>query len=98
MAAIKKRAKGKLSLTFWWKGKQQIKALGTDDPQEAERIKKDAEEQLASIRRGESAVASRLLAEGISIVDVLFGSPEVTARLGNPTDDNPLTLAELLDV
>ena len=96
-ASLRKRTNGKYSLDFRWKGKPHIKALGTDDLQEAEQIRKDADEQLARIRRGESAVASRLLAEGISIVDVLFGSPEVTAKLGSATEDNPLTLAELAD-
>ncbi|MCP4594828.1 MAG: site-specific integrase [bacterium] len=97
MAFLRKRASGNYALSFKWKGKSHIKALGTNDEQAAQAIKKDADEQLARIRRGESAVASRLLAEGISIVDVLFGSPEVTAKLGTATEDNPLTMAELLD-
>ncbi|NOX58379.1 MAG: hypothetical protein GXP29_05900, partial [Planctomycetes bacterium] len=97
MASLRKRANGKYSLDFRWKGGPHIKALGTDNLHEAERIKKDAEEQLTRIRRGESAVASKLLSEGTSIVDVLFGSPEVTAKLGHATDDNPLTIADLVD-
>ena len=84
MASLRKRSNGKYSLDFRWKGKAHIKALGTDNEQEAEQIKKDAEDQLARIRRGESALASRLLAEGFSILDVLFGCPEIASRLTIP--------------
>ena len=58
MAFLRKRANGMYSLAFWWKGKIYIKALGTDDEQAANEIKKDAEEQLTRIRRGETALAS----------------------------------------
>ena len=74
MAFLRKRASGNYSLSFKWKGKSYIKSLGTDDEQEAEQIKKDANEQLDRIRMGQSAVASQLLADGHSILDVLFGS------------------------
>jgi hypothetical protein len=74
MASIKKRNNGNLSLVFRWQGKQWIKALGTTDEKEAEQIKKDAGAQLDRIRQGESPLAARLLADGISITDVLFGS------------------------
>ena len=97
MAFLRKRAGGKYSLSFWWKGKTHMKALGTDNLQEAERIKQDAEEQLGRIRRGDSAVASRLLAEGYSIVDVLFGSEETGHLIPATCDDNPLTLSQLRD-
>ncbi len=93
MAFLRKRASGKLSLVFWWKGKSHIKALGNEDEQEAEQIKKDAEDQLARIRRGESALASRLLSEGFSIVDVLFGSSEIATRLTETAEGNPSPLA-----
>ena len=59
MASLRLR-KGRYSLVFWWKGKQHIKALGTDNLQEAEQIKKDAEEQIQRIRNGQSALASKL--------------------------------------
>lgn len=74
MAFLRKRASGNYALSFKWKGKSYIKALGTDDEQVANGTKKDAEEQLSRIRRGESALASKLLADGHSIVDVHFGS------------------------
>ena len=97
MASLRRRSNGKYSLDFRWKGKPHIKALGTDDFQEAEQIRKDAEDQLARIRRGESALASRLLAEGFSILDVLFGSPEIASRLTETAEGNPLPLGELLN-
>ena len=97
MAFIRKRANGMLSLTFFWKGKRCIKALGSTSENEAKKVKKDVEDQLARIRRGQSPKATRLLAQGIPIVDVIFGSPEVTTLLASTTDDNPLTLADLAD-
>jgi integrase len=97
MAFIRERSNGMLSLDFCWKGKRYIKALQTTDEREAKKIKKKTEDQLSRIRRGQSIQATRLLAEGISIVDVLFGSPQVTMRLGSTSDDNPLTLADLAD-
>ena len=54
MASIKKRSNGNLSLVFWWQGKQCIKALGTTNEHEAERIKQDAEAQLDRVRQGKS--------------------------------------------
>lgn len=96
MAFIRKRANGQLSLVFWWQGKQSIKALGTTDEEEAGRIEQDAEDQLDRIRQGKSPLAARLLADGIPITDVLFGSPEVALRLGKePGNDNPQPLGEL---
>ena len=95
MAFLRKRANGIYSLAFWWKGKTHIKALGTDDKQAADQVKQDADEQLARIRRGESALASKLLADGHSIVDVLFGSQEIGHLISSPADDDPLTLSEL---
>ena len=96
MAFIRKRANGQLSLVFWWEGKQYIKALKTADEGEAQRIKQDAEAQLDRIRKGKSPIAARLLADGISIVDVLFGSPEVALRIGKePGNEKPLPLGEL---
>jgi len=97
MAFLRKRASGNYSVVFKWKGKAHIKALGTDDLDEAERIKQDAEDQLARIRSGESALASKLLADGHSIMDVLFGSEEIGHLIASPADDNPLTLSELRD-
>jgi hypothetical protein len=58
MAFLRKRASGDYSLSFKWKGKSYIKALGTDDEQAANEIKQEAEDQLARIRKGESALAS----------------------------------------
>ena len=95
MAFLRKRASGKYSLSFKWKGRSYIKALGTDDEQDANKIKEDAEAQLTRIRRGESALASKLLADGHSIVDVLFGSEKIAHLINSPADDNPLTLSEL---
>ncbi len=95
MAFLRKRASGNYSLSFKWKGKSYIKALGTDDEQAANAIKQDAEDQIARIRSGESALASKLLADGHSIVDVLFGSEEIGHLLASPADENPLTISQL---
>jgi hypothetical protein len=98
MAFLRRRANGMYSLSFWWKGKSYIRALGTDNEAEAKQIKKDAEEQLDRIRKGKSAVASRLLADGHSILDVPFASDKTAHLIGQETaDDNPLTLSELRD-
>jgi hypothetical protein len=90
MAFLRKRASGNYSLSFKWKGKSRIKALGTNDEQIANEVKKDAEEQLKRIRRGESALASKLLADGHDILDVLFGSEKTAHLVPSTTDDNPL--------
>ncbi|MCH7840265.1 MAG: hypothetical protein IID38_08535 [Planctomycetes bacterium] len=95
MAFLRKRASGNYALAWKWKGKSYIKGLGTKDLAEAEQIKQDAEDQLARIRSGESALASKLLADGHSIVDVLFGSEEIGHLIASPADDNPLTLSQL---
>ncbi len=42
MAFLRKRASGNYALSFKWKGKSYIKALGTDDEQVAKGIKQDA--------------------------------------------------------
>ena len=60
-----------------------------------ERIRQDAVDQLARIRSGESALASKLLADGHSIVDVLFGSEAIGHLTASPADDNPLTISQL---
>ncbi len=96
MAFLRKRGK-KYSLSFKWRGKSYIKALDTTSEREAKRIKKDAETQLDRIKRGRSPAASKLLAEGFSIVDVLFGSPEVATRLDLQPEDSPLTIGDLYD-
>ncbi len=95
MAFLRKRASGNYSLVFKWKGKAYIKALGTKDRSQAEQIKQDAEDQLARIRTGQSALASKLLADGHSIVDVLFGSEKIGHLIASPADDNPLTISQL---
>jgi hypothetical protein len=61
MAFLRKRASGNYALAWKWKGKSYIKGLGTNDLPEAEQIKQDAVDQLARIRSGESALASKLL-------------------------------------
>lgn len=94
MAFLRKRA-GVYHVVFWWDGKQRIKSLGTEDETEATRIKQDAEDQITRIRRGESALASKLLADGHDILDVLFGSAKIAHLVKSPADDNPLTLSEL---
>ncbi len=95
MAFLRKRASGNYALAWKWKGKSYIKGLGTKDLAEAVQIKQDAVDQLARIRRGESALASKLLADGHSIVDVLFGSEEIGHLIASPADDNPLTISQL---
>ena len=95
MAALRKRAGGRYSLDFRWEGRPYIRALGTTNQNEAARLKRDAETQLQRIRSGRSALAAKLLDEGFSIVDVLFGSPAIATRIGDQPDQNPTTLAEL---
>ncbi len=95
MAFLRQRASGNYGLSWKWKGKTYIKGLATKNLAEAEQIKRDAVDQLARIRSGESALASKLLADGHSIVDVLFGSEKVGHLIASTTDDNPLTLSEL---
>ena len=80
MAFLRKRASGNYSLVFKWKGKSYIKALSTKDRSQAEQIKQDAEDQLARIRSGKKTLASRILADGHSIVDVLLGCEAIAQR------------------
>ncbi len=95
MAFLRKRASGNYALSWKWKGKSYIKGLGTKDLTEAEQTKQDAVDQLARIRSGESSLASKLLADGHSIVDVLFGSEDIGHLTASPADDNPLTISQL---
>ena len=95
MPFLRKRASGNYALSWKWKGKSYIKGLGTKDLAEAEQVKRDAVDQLVRIRSGESALASKLLADGHSIVDVLFGSEEIGHLTASPADDNPLTISQL---
>jgi hypothetical protein len=59
MGYVRKRANGQLAFVFSWKGTKHTKGLGTTDEGEAEAIRKEANEQLDRIRRGESALASQ---------------------------------------
>ncbi len=77
MGYIRKRTNGQLAFVFAWKGKKHTKGLGTADQKTANQIREDANEQLTRIRSGQSALASKLLADGHSIMDVLFGSEEI---------------------
>ena len=95
MAYLRKRSGGRFSLLIYWQGKKHLKGLGTTNPAEAAQIERDAEEQLRRIRNGESPKATQLLDEGFSIVDVLFGCPEIDRRLASDPNANPLTLREL---
>ena len=95
MAFLRQRTRGNYALAWKWKGSSYIKGLGTKDLAEAKRIKQDAVDQLARIRSGESALASKLLADSHSILDVLFGADEIGHLIASPADDNPLTLSQL---
>ena len=97
MAYIRRRSGERFSLLIYWKGKKHQKGLGTTDPAVATRIKADVEEQLRRIRNGEAPKATHLLDEGFSIVDVLFGCPEIDKRLASDPEANPLTLRNLSD-
>ena len=88
MAFLRKRGQ-KYSLSFKWKHRSYIRALGTTSEREARQIKKDAEAQLDRIRRGQSPAASKFLAGGFSIVDILFDSPDVAARLRLQPENKP---------
>ena len=94
MAFLRKRASGNYALSWKWKGKSYIKGLGTKHLAEAEQIRQDAVDQLARIRSGDSALASKLLADGHSIVDVLYDSEDIGHLIASPAGDNPLTLSE----
>lgn len=91
MGFIRKRAGGQLAFVFSWKGKKHIKSLSTTDEDEAEQIRKDANEQLERIRKGRNALASKLLADGHSIMNVLFGSDKIAHLIERKTDDNPFS-------
>ena len=95
MAFLRKRTSGNYAHSWKWKGQSYIKGLGTKDLAEAEQIRQDAVGQLARIRREESALASKLLADGHSIVEVLFGSEEIGHLIASPADDNPLNISQL---
>ncbi|MFQ5463534.1 MAG: tyrosine-type recombinase/integrase [Phycisphaerae bacterium] len=95
MGYVRTRTNGQLAFVFSWKGKKHTKGLGTTDEKVAEQIRQDANAQLDRIRKGESALASKLLADGHSIVDVLFGSEEIGHLIASPADDNPLTVSQL---
>jgi len=97
MGFIRKRANGTLAYVFMWKGKRHTKNLGTTEEKEADNLRRDADEQLNRIRKGRSALASKLLADGHSIMDVLFGSDQTAHLLPAKSDDNPLTLSQLRD-
>ena len=73
------------------------KSLRTSDPSHAGRVKDDVEAQLDRISRGRSPIASMLLSEGFSIVDVLFGSPQTISRLDNDSKGNPNSIADLFE-
>ncbi|MCH7702890.1 MAG: site-specific integrase [Planctomycetes bacterium] len=79
------------------KQKPYTRSLRTTDLQTAERIRRDVEDQLERINSGRSPVASKLLADGFSIIAVLFGSPEVATRLDGESDHNPLAIGYLCD-
>ena len=98
MAYLRRRSGGRFSLLIYWKGKKHQKGLCTTDSTDAAQIKLDVEEQLRRIRNGEASKATQLLDEGFSIVDVLFGCPEIDKRLASDPEANPLTLRELSDV
>ena len=97
MAYLRRRSGGRFSLLIYWKGKKHQKGLCTTDSTDAAQIKLDVEEQLRRIRNGEASKATQLLDEGFSIVDVLFGCPEIDKRLTSDPEANPLTLRELSD-
>ena len=61
MGYIRTRANGQLAFVFSWRGKKHTKGLGTTAEQAAEHIRQDANEQLDRIRKGESALASKLI-------------------------------------
>ena len=97
VAYIRKRRGGSLSILIYWDGKKHQKGLGTTDPSEAARIKREVEEQIERLRKGEAPEAMKLLNEGFSITDILFGCPEIDKRQAADPNANPLTLRELSD-
>ena len=89
MGYVRKRSNGQRAFVFSWKGTKHTKGLGTTNEQEAERIRQQANEQLDRIPRGDGAMASKLLADGHSIMDVLFASEETGRLIASPIAGNP---------
>ncbi len=87
MASLKKRGR-KCLIQFYWRGKQRTKSLGVTTPANAQRCKADVESALDAIRHGRIPSASRLLEDGVDILDIVFPN-EKTAHLlkVNGSDD-----------
>ena len=92
MATIRQRGRY-FSIQFRWQRKLKIKPLRIGDRADAERIKDKVESALDGLKHGRFPTASRLLADGHDILDILFPN-EKTAHLleGNVAadDGNPL--------
>jgi len=99
LASLKKRGKF-FSVQFWWKSKQYIKPLRLEDKAEAERVKANIETAIDGLKHGRFPKASKLLAEGYDILDIIFPG-EKTAHLldsdATADDGNPLTISQLKD-
>lgn len=99
MASLKKRGKF-FSVQFWWDGKQYIKPLRLEDETEAERVRASVETAIDGLKRGRFPKASKLLADGYDIRDIIFPSQKTAHLLDGDVaadDGNPLTVTQLKD-
>jgi len=99
VASLKKRGRF-FSVQFWWDGKQYIKPLRLEDETEAERVKGSVEAAIEGLKRGRFPKASRLLADGYDIRDIIFPSQKTGHLLDGDVsadDGNPLTVPQLKD-
>lgn len=99
MASLKKR--GRIFwVYFWWEGKQYAKSLQVAAKDDAERIKRRVETAIKGLKRGQFPNASKLIADGFDIRDIIFPNHKTAHLLegGASADDgNPLTISQLRD-
>ena len=99
MANLKKRG-WFFSVQFRWDGKQYIKPLRLEDETEAERVKASVEVAIEGLKRGRFPKASRLLADGHDIRDIIFPSEKTAHLLEDDVvadDGNPLRVSQLAE-
>jgi integrase len=97
VAYLRKRSGGGYTLVVYWNGKKHAKALKTSNLGIANQIKHDAEVQIQRIHAGDASEAVKMLSEGFSILDLLFGSPELDQRRAHDPKANDLTIRTLAD-
>ena len=99
MASLKKRGRY-FSVLFYWEGEQVTKPLRLENQDEAERVRQRVELALDGLRRGRFPKASRLLAAGHDIRDIIFPSEKTAHLLDDDVsadDGNPLRVSQLAE-